>query len=134
MPSPVQHSGTIASGSFHSVDIECLGLNTATVIFGGEWVGSLMIEAKIGDSEWCGISVSDIFNLDGQAPTFVNRNTIIKAPITGYTDFRISGTLESGTAEVYIGACEGVEVMMEILSYTFIEPASDAVFKTQEQP
>lgn len=124
---PVSNSGSITTGDPQSVEInDILGLNTASFVIQGTWEGQLFFQAKILGSPWFAISVCDAYALDGQVPTDTTVNGLYKAPITGYTDFRIYGVTTSGTANVYVGACEGVEVMQEVLSYTDVLVKNDS--------
>lgn len=122
---PVSNSGTITGAGTVGV-ASILGLNTALVIVQGTWTGTIGFEGKLGSSDWVPVNFCDINQLAGQTNCATSSNGSYKFPVSGFDQFRAKGETVSSTASIFMSAVQGVEVVQEVLSYSFVTMASDS--------
>lgn len=118
--------GLFVANTENSVEMDCLGFNTVTIRPVGlqPEVGDLLVQVKMkhgeDETEWFQIPGSSLTNMDEQIPMSMNDDGIYKFPCAGYSKIRVFGTINSGSAEVFMCATEGVEVLQQIFSYTAV--------------
>lgn len=118
--------GVFVANTENSVEMDCLGFNTVTIRPVGlqPGVGDLLVQVKmkheLNETEWFQIPGSSLNRMDEQIPMAMNEDGIYKFPCAGYSKIRVFGSIGSGSAEVYMCATEGVEVVQQVLSYSAV--------------